>query len=152
MYQPSPLDLISYGVYTFNISTNDEYDLDSNESPYFLNAKYDVKHRYGIKQNDENIFFIELRISVTPKPKNQIPYNIKLRLAGVFHINEKVKFPKDKRDILIVNATSILYGIAREYVSLATCHSKGGSLMLPSVSFAPKVKRPRKKQEASTDN
>lgn len=153
MSQTSPLDLLNYGVHAFNISTDDEYDFNANDSTYFEYAQYNIKPTYKVNPDDENIFFVDLQISVSPKQKKQIPYSIKLRLGAVFHINDNIQFPKEKREMLMfINGAAILYGIAREYIFLATCHSKGGSLMLPSVSFAPKMKRPRKKQEASTKN
>lgn len=136
MCRPSPLNLESYGIASFSFMTDKEYVLDKGLD---LNGcKITVDREYKTNTENDSYHMVELKIFVRPKKRGTFPYKIKLELGGFFITNKSDQYTEDTlRAIVYINGASMLYGVAREYIFMATCHNMCGPFMLPSVSFRP---------------
>lgn len=85
--------------------------------------------------NGETRQTVELTLKGGPKEGGApFPYQFEIGYIGIFDGRE---LPADKRDDLVmVNGTSMLYGIAREVLLGLTARCDMGPMMLPSVQFA----------------
>ena len=103
----------------------------------FAHAKLGSKVVTGVMTlaNDETRHTIELTLTGGPKePGAAFPYQFEIGYIGIFDGRE---LPEAQRDNLVmVNGTSMLYGIARETLLGLTTRSEKGAMLLPSVHFA----------------
>ena len=103
----------------------------------FAHAKLGSKVVIGVMTlaNDETRHTIELTLTGGPKePGAAFPYQFEIGYIGIFDGRE---LPEAQRENLVmVNGTSMLYGIARETLLGLTARSEKGAMMLPSVHFA----------------
>ncbi len=76
---------------------------------------------------------VGLTVDAKPKDGRPFPYRFTVGLIGVFDGNE---LPPEHRDELVyVNGTSMLYGVAREVLLSLTSRCVQGPVLLPSVQF-----------------
>ena len=103
----------------------------------FAHAKLGSKVVSGVMTlaNDETRHTIELTLTGGPKePGAAFPYQFEIGYIGIFDGRE---LPDAQRENLVmVNGTSMLYGIARETLLGLTTRSEKGAMLLPSVHFA----------------
>ena len=103
----------------------------------FAQAKLGSKVVTGVMTlaNDETRHTIELTLTGGPKePGAAFPYQFEIGYIGIFDGRE---LPEAQRENLVmVNGTSMLYGISRETLLGLTARSERGAMMLPSVNFA----------------
>ncbi|MBT9748627.1 protein-export chaperone SecB [Desulfovibrio desulfuricans] len=136
MFQSSPLKLEGYGISSFGFSTDQGYNPEKGINGD--NIKLSVEKKYKKNTEDSSLHLIEMKISVKPKESGGFPYTINMEIGGVFRTEVTEHCPEDKlAGIVAVNAPSLLYGVAREYIFIATCHNMCGPFMLPSISFIP---------------
>jgi len=83
---------------------------------------------------------VELSLTGGPKePGATFPYEFEISYIGIFDARA---LPDDKRDDLVmVNGSSMLYGIARETLMGLTIRCELGAMMLPSVVFTELAER-----------
>lgn len=137
MFLPSPLKLEGYGIEAFSFSTSKGYNPDQ---PIDCDGlKLTVEREYRTHKDNQSIHFIKLHIVAKPKKKGSFPYSLALSIGGVFEAKATERCPDEKlKGVVYANAPSILYGVAREYIYMATCHNICGPFMLPSISFVTK--------------
>lgn len=136
MFLPSPLKIQGYGITDFSFTTDRDYDPEGEIDYDALNLN--VERSYKTNIENPSLHFVRIKIFITPKEKGTFPYNISLDIGGVFEAKATERCPDEKlKGVVYVNGPTILYGIAREYLFMATCHNMCGPFMLPSVSFAP---------------
>lgn len=139
MFLPSPLKLEGYGISSFSFSTNKDYNPETGINYDGLKLKVDRDYKTNV--DDPALHLVEMKISVKSKKKGDFPYIIDIELGGVFEAKATEKCPEEKlKGAVYINGASILYGVAREYIYMATCHNMCGPFMLPSISFAPDPK------------
>lgn len=135
MFHPSPLKLEGYGIRAFSFSTDGEYDPEN--AIDYDGLKLNVEREYKTNTENPSLHFIKMKISAKPKEKGAFPYSISLDIGGIFEARPTETCTEDKlKAIMYINGATILYGVAREYIYMATCHNMCGPFMLPSVSFA----------------
>ncbi len=142
----SPLIIDLYFVKNVHFALKEGFDSDFNREmnsiePPNLNINVESgKHTENSKQ-----WKFELNIN---SDENQInddfPYTFGISLIGFFRVNEN--YPSDKADLLAqVNAPSVLYSAAREFLSIVTGRSPYPAILLPSISFIPEPEKPKKR-------
>ena len=90
---------------------------------------------------------VELDLSQQPDDKANVPYHFQVKLVGLFRCSNK---PSDvpQEAFVRTNGSSILYGIAREFLRSLTAVGPWSDMLLPTVSFypdAPTAPEPPKK-------
>lgn len=75
-----------------------------------------------------------LTVTSENPPERKYPYDFKITLVGYFVVSEEV--PLDRREAFVkINAASVLYSAAREYLATATGRGPLPSVVLPTVVF-----------------
>ena len=152
MARQSPLDLKWYGISSFSFSYAQDEEMKSDAEEPKLDVQVTRNHK--TKTDDKHFHLIEMDISVEVKRKDVQLVNVALKINGIFDARPKNSKPDEEEEkkllsIVSINGSSILYGIAREYISMATCHCPGGCFILPSVSFMPSPKKKGKQKGKS---
>jgi len=81
---------------------------------------------------------VTLKLNQEAPAKTNTPYSFSVVIVGLFEVHPK--FEKERIERMVhTNASSVLYGIAREIVRGLTTRGPYPGLMLPSVSFLPDV-------------
>ncbi len=129
------------------VAADPEFDPKQNEPTSGLQTKVHLD-----KDSEDNLYQITLEISVEPEnEERRIPYKINLVAVGLFMVDEKVEDPEK---LLRINASSILFSAAREYLITITSRGPWPPLFLPTISFLENkkdepIERTKKPEEVS---
>lgn len=94
---------------------------------------------------DHDVFAVKLRIQIENKEGKICPYDIDVEAAGYFVIDDKI--PAEQREELVsVNGCAVLYGCIRDQVLTLTSRCSNGALMMPTVNFLDRRKKPAEKE------
>lgn len=128
----SPLECLGYFVTTMAVEANPKHDskretsLHVNDIEVIADAIRD--------EEDHTRWRVILQIKQEVDAEKNAPYNFRLSMIGDFLVRVKVKEDVAER-IVRINASSILYGAAREILRTAMSHGPFPPLLLPSISF-----------------
>lgn len=98
--------------------------------------------------DDPEQFMLTLQCRFAPKNSNAEGYRIEADINGVFRLPPDVS-EDESRNLLFVNGGTILFGLLRGQVAMATGSFPGGKLTLPAVHlpevFDASIKRPARR-------
>ena len=99
------------------------------------NPKFEIKPQFSrtvrrVQENDK-VWFLSLEVKVESTEDAPKPFNLKVRLVGVFEA-EEIETDLDRQD-LVINMTEIVYPYLRAAVSALTANSFINPLMLPVI-------------------
>ena len=99
------------------------------------NAKFEIKPQFSrtvrrVQENDK-LWFLTLEVKVESSEEAPKPFNLKVRLVGVFEA-EDIQDELDSRD-LVINMTEIVYPYLRAAVSSLTANAFINPMMLPVI-------------------
>ena len=124
-----PLDIIDYRVVEISVKPNPDFDRNTKFKPEF-NISTDTY----INTGDEPVARLVMTIKYKKKPSCNQPYKMALLVEGLFNYQPDME-QENLQQLLQLNATSILYGLARGTVSQATAIMSNGKVLLPTVNF-----------------
>ena len=129
----APLECLGYFVTEMAVEANPKHDPGKNKSLNVNDVQVDanaIRHEGG----DNSRWRVVLTIKQEVDAEKNAPYNFRLGMMGEFRVG--VKVAEDVAERLIrTNASSILYGAAREILRTAMATGPFPPLLLPSVSF-----------------
>lgn len=137
-----PLDILDYRVVEISVKPDLDFKPDLQSVPVF-NVSTDFIHKEAAP-----ITRLTMTIKQQKKASSNQAYKIKLIVEGLFHYQDNIE--REKLDQLLrLNATSILYGLARSVVLQTTATMINGKILLPTVNFymARQKKVPPKKSK-----
>lgn len=79
---------------------------------------------------------VSLKLKYQPSPEVNVPYHFALEMTGFFQVHKKCE-PEMKDRLIKINAPSLLYGAAREFIRSLMSNGPYPALLLPAVSFMP---------------
>ncbi|MBE7086503.1 MAG: hypothetical protein E7366_05085 [Clostridiales bacterium] len=99
------------------------------------NPKFEIKPQFSrtvrrVQENDK-VWFLSLEVKVESTEDAPKPFNLKVRLVGVFEA-EEIETDLDRQD-LVINMTEIVYPYLRAAVSSLTANAFINPLMLPVI-------------------
>jgi preprotein translocase subunit SecB len=137
--KPSPLDLHYYYVTELTFSVNKTFKAGDITALEGGNLRVIPDLRRSDAPDNEPEWIMSLRVQQLAADDQ--PYAFSIEIVGHFSISGMV--PEDLRDrILKANASSMLYGAAREIVRSVTAQGPYMPAILPSVSFYPAKDKP----------
>lgn len=150
----SPLQLAKYLMPEISCAANPDFDAqrpaDICDGSFKVLAT--VVPMKSKSPKDYSSWSVNLDLSQQPDEKANVPYHFSVKLVGLFRCSAA---PANVAAEVFVktNGSSVLYGIAREFLRSLTAVGPWGDLLLPTVSFcpddvltepAPPKKKPRK--------
>ena len=98
-------------------------------------TKFEIKPQFSrtvrrVQENDK-LWFLTLEVKVESTEEAPKPFNLKVRLVGVFEA-EDIQDELDSRD-LVINMTEIVYPYLRAAVSSLTANAFINPMMLPVI-------------------
>lgn len=134
----SPLILDFYFVKKAQFELKAGFDEDFNRELKGIEPpqiKIDIKSG----QHAENPLVWRFEVSIATDKKaseKDFPYIFAVTIVGFFRVDEN--YPIENAEMLVtVNAPSVLYSCAREFLANVTGRSPYAAILLPSVSFLP---------------
>jgi len=99
------------------------------------NQKFEIKPQFSrtirrVQENDK-LYFVSLEVKVESSETEPKPFNLKVRLVGIFEA-EDVVTDEDKQ-VLAISTTEIVYPYLRNAVSALTSNAFINPLMLPVI-------------------
>ena len=99
------------------------------------NTRFDIKPQFSrtirnVKEN-EKLHFVTLEVKIESTEQDPKPFNLKVRLVGVFEA-EDVVTDEDKQ-VLAISMTEVVYPYLRSAVSALTANAFINPLMLPVI-------------------
>ena len=99
------------------------------------NPKFEIKPQFSrtvrrVQENDK-VWFLSLEVKVESTEDAPKPFNLKVRLVGVFEA-EEIETDLDRQD-LVINMTEIVYPYLRAAVSSLTANAFINPMMLPVI-------------------
>jgi preprotein translocase subunit SecB len=99
------------------------------------NTKFEIKPQFSrsirrVQENDK-LYFLSLEVKVESTEQEPKPFNLKVRLVGIFEA-EEVNTTEDKQ-ILAISMTEVVYPYLRNAVSALTSNAFINPLMLPVI-------------------
>lgn len=99
------------------------------------NTRFEIKPQFSrtirqVKEN-EKIWFVTMEVKVESTEKEPKPFNLKVRLVGMFEA-EDVNTVEDKK-VLAISTTEIIYPYLRAAVSSLTANAFINPMMLPVI-------------------
>ena len=145
--RPSPLIIDFYFVKKAQFELKPGFDTNlDREAREVETPKLKINVESGKNSEEPNHWRFELNVEADENPsEGDFPYTFGISLVGFFRVHES--YPAEDADLLAqVNAPSVLYSAAREFLSNVTGRSPYPAILLPSVSFVPepKVEKPKK--------
>lgn len=143
----APIDLKEFYIKKINI---EHVDGEKTKT-----SKMGIDFSFSLAEHAENVnlFRLELKVKTGPVDKTE---GIKLEtcIVGFFQIDENIKEEAKRQYYMMVNGSTILYGILRGQVSLISSSLPQGKFILPTVSMQDEVKKffdaESKKREAKS--
>lgn len=130
--KPSPLSLDNYFVTELIFSANKAYDPSQAGELKFDDLIVEPTCLNG--EPDKHEWQVGLRLRFQPKAEANYPYTFSLELVGFFRVLSLLPAESEER-LVKTNASSMLYGAAREIIRAATSRGPYVAIILPSVSF-----------------
>lgn len=90
---------------------------------------------------------VELKVSLEEGPS--VPYFFSITVVGYFEISEEID-DSTSENIVAVNGPTLLFGSAREFITLITGRGPHGPFQLPAVSFVDEIPSPVSVERSST--
>lgn len=145
----SPLIIDFYFVKKVHFELKEGFDLKFDQDIQAETPNLNIFVESGKHTEQPNQWKFELRVESEDKTSsNDFPYTFGVTLVGYFRVHED--FPPESADLLAqVNAPSVLYSAAREFLASVTGRSPYKAILLPSVSFAPVPNKENEKKETS---
>lgn len=141
---PSRLELQNYFVTTLSLTANQNFD--GRKETATCASHLQVEASLRADENDARHWQVTLKVTYRPGPDVNAPYHFTVEIVGLFQVTTEVS--ADKVQWLVeTNATSILYGTAREILRSAMSNGPYPPLLLPAGSFY----EPRKEQTPSAE-
>lgn len=115
--------------------TAEELSYSMNRIKMEKDTKFEIKPQFSrtirrVQENDK-IWFLNLEVKVESTEDSPKPFNLKVRLVGVFEA-EEINEEQDKRD-LVINMTEIVYPYLRSAVSALTANAFINPMILPVI-------------------
>ena len=106
--------------------------------------KLNINVESGKHAENSNQWKFELSITTGEDDTTEdFPYTFGISLVGFFRVMDE--YPIEQADLLAqVNAPSVLYSAAREFLSIVTGRSPYPAILLPSISFIPESQKAKK--------
>ena len=113
------------------------------------NAKFEIKPQFSrtirrVQENDK-LYFVSLEVKVESTEAEPKPFNLKVRLVGIFEA-EEVNTDED-RQVLAISTTEIVY--LRSAVSALTANAFINPLILPVIPAGTMFPEDRGEKEAT---
>lgn len=133
----SPLIIESYFVKKVQFELRPGFDRSNSPESETIEPTVKIYLESEKYPEDRNTWRFELSIdSDENSPDADFPYTFDITLVGLFRVDES--YPAENADLLAqVNAPSVLYSAAREFLINITGRSSYSPILLPSVSFVP---------------
>jgi preprotein translocase subunit SecB len=146
----SPLIIDFYFVKKVQFELRNGFDTDFHEERKEVDPpKLNINVESGKHSEEPNRWRFELSIEADENSSEpDFPYTFFISLVGFFRVDEN--YPAENADMLaLVNAPSLLYSAAREFLANVTGRSPYPAILLPSVSFFPEPEKPQRKKVSS---
>ena len=135
--KPSLLQLKHYRFFELYIMPMERYEVtESLEYPDLSNALFHAEIGYSELDHKEDEgapeFALKIYLTIDPKQDAEFPYTIKIGVEGFFSLLDT---PSDIKSFVVVNGSSLLYGVARDTLLATTLRFNYGPVMLPTVQF-----------------
>ena len=97
-----------------------------------------VENTVGQQESNTTDFLVALRVAVLNEADSvkKAPYTFDIAVQGVFKLAEDFACD-DRRDLVRVNGSAMLYGAIRDMLQQITARSMLGTLLLPTLHFLP---------------
>ncbi|MCX6842614.1 MAG: protein-export chaperone SecB [candidate division WOR-3 bacterium] len=96
--------------------------------------RVDVTPNVLLHKETPSRFMVRLEVRVGQQESSNARCELDLRLVGFFVLPEGLE-PKIRAAMLVQNAPSILYGVARQVVTETTSNGPWGKVFLPTMDF-----------------
>lgn len=131
---------MAFDIVSVNPTTASKNEFLSAENFDFSGVKIICEVGYGdISQEHDSAPFTYMMVSLHTRVENKegrtCPYDLNVRVNGVFHWLDTGVAPEKRQDLIVVNGASLLFGAVREMVSTVTARSVCGALLLPCLTF-----------------
>jgi preprotein translocase subunit SecB len=137
--KPAPLQLENYFVSELVFSANKDFVPGSPSEMQFG----DLRVEPTCLNTEPRQWQVTLKVQFQPPADANYPYTFALEIVGFFKTIDGLKSDIEAR-LIKTNASSMLYGAAREIVRAATSRGPYVPVVLPSVSFyEPKPENPK---------
>lgn len=101
---------------------------------------------FPLDENNSTLFGVMFKFIIENTGGKICPYDIEFSAIGHFKVSKKI--PENKRkEFVIVNGCSIIYGAIREQVMTITARSIHGILILPVAHFLDKLEQSQENEE-----
>ena len=99
------------------------------------NTRFDIKPQFSrtirnVKEN-EKLHFVTLEVKIESTEQDPKPFNLKVRLVGVFEAEDVVT--EEDKQVLAISMTEVVYPYLRSAVSALTANAFINPLMLPVI-------------------
>jgi preprotein translocase subunit SecB len=139
----APVECRHYTVLEAFMAVNTNFD--PQKPLELVMSDLEITHRLDQAPDKPNEGFVQVHVAMKQDEKKNVPYRVKVHLAGNFEIDES--FPAEKKEMFLkTNGASILFGVARELVRDLTSRGPHNQILLPTISFA-EVGRKTKQEE-----
>lgn len=85
-------------------------------------------------QENPKQFVIKLGVDNLKVEQNNFPYIFAVKIEGMFRIDHDGDL-EERRRMVVINGTAMLYGLVREQLLLLSSRHKHGPMQLPSLDF-----------------
>lgn len=140
------LQLDAYFIDEILIKANPDYDPVGEE----IGGEITVTPQHLTRKDDESYHQLVLAITYLPREgaEANIPYRVEITGRGYFHFDDPDVAEDDRRRTLMLNGSSILFGLLRAEVAHTTALGRYGAILLPPVDLIEAFRRRGQQLEA----
>jgi preprotein translocase subunit SecB len=133
--RPGPISLENYFITELSVIARESFD--PNKELEARIEEFDAKEEVQFIERDKGdpLWQVVLTVSQQPAAESNFPYEFRISLVGVFFCLPEKLSKEEKQELVRVNGSSMLYGIAREVIKANTARGPWDSVVIPTISF-----------------
>ncbi|MHB1345706.1 MAG: hypothetical protein ACYCX3_15345 [Thermoleophilia bacterium] len=129
----SPLQLEDYFIEELSMQVNHAFD----EETDMLDGDISVEPQHLVRSDDTGHHQVAMTVAYAPREgaEEKLPYSIRVSGRAFFRLDDSGLTKAERGKTVILNGSSILFGLLRAEVAHVTSLGRWGRILLPTVNL-----------------
>lgn len=129
----SPLQLEDYFIEELSMQINHAFDVETDT----LDGDISVEPQHLVRSDDTGHHQVAMTVAYVPREgaEEKLPYSIRVSGRAFFRLDDSGLTKAERKKTVILNGSSILFGLLRAEVAHVTSLGPWGRILLPTINL-----------------